>query len=75
MSVSDKVKALLALCGKRNIDAANYFGMSAQSFNNKLSRGSFSSDDLIKLCRFLNVRLCFETKGNQKIYLDDAAEE
>ena len=48
MSVSDKVKALLALSGKRQLDLAEYFGMSKQTMGNKMSRSSWSGKDLAK---------------------------
>ena len=40
MSVSDKVKGLLALCGKKQVDMAASFGMSKQTMGNKMNRGS-----------------------------------
>ena len=69
MSVTDKIKALLSIKGKKNIDLAEYLGISPQSMQNKLSRGSFSSEDLIKIADFLECRLEFNIDGNQKIVL------
>lgn len=69
MSVTDKIKALLSIKGKKNIDLAEYLGISPQSMQNKLSRGSFSAEDLIKIADFLECRLEFNIDGNQKIVL------
>ena len=44
--------------------------MSPQSFQNKLSRGSFSAEDLIKIANFLNCSLEFNIDDKQKIILD-----
>ena len=52
MSVSDKIKAAINLSGKSKTELANYLGMSIQSLSNKLSRGSFSAEDLIKIADF-----------------------
>ena len=35
--VNDKVRAILALAGKRNIDLAELYGVSKQSMNNKMA--------------------------------------
>lgn len=69
MSVTDKIKALLSIKGKKNIDLAEYLGISPQSMQNKLSRGSFSAEDLIKIADFLECRLEFTIDENQKIVL------
>ena len=52
MAVTDKVKALLSMRGKKNIELAAYLGISPQSMQNKFNRGSFSAEDLIKICDF-----------------------
>jgi transcriptional regulator with XRE-family HTH domain len=70
MSVTDKIKALLSLRGKKNIELAKHLGISAQSMQNKLSRGSFSAEDLIKIADFLDCSLEFNIDGKQKITLD-----
>ena len=68
--VTDKVKALLSIRGKKNIELAKYLGISPQSMQNKLNRGSFSAEDLIKISDFLDCTLAFEVGGQQKIILD-----
>ncbi len=70
MAVSDKVKALLNLKGKKIIDLAEYFGMTQQAMRNKLSRGSFSAEDLIRIATFLDAELSFKLSANQSIILD-----
>lgn len=69
MAVTDKIKALLSLKGKKNIELAAHLGISPQSMQNKFNRGSFSAEDLIKVADFLECTLAFEI-DNQKIVLD-----
>ncbi len=69
MSVTDKVRAALNLSGKSNTELAAYLGISTQSLSNKLSRGSFSAEDLIKIADFTGSTLLFEFEENQKIKL------
>lgn len=70
MSVTDKIKAILSIKGKKNIELAEYLGISSQSMQNKLSRGSFSAEDLIKIADFLDCTLAFNIDENQKIILE-----
>ena len=70
MAVTEKVKALLSMKGKKNIELAEYLGMTPQSLQNKMNRGSFSAEDLIKIADFAECSLMFEVNGNQKIMLD-----
>lgn len=72
MAVTDKLKALLSIKGKKNIELATYLGISPQSMQNKLARGSFSAEDLIKIADFLDCTLAFNVNDNQKIILDTA---
>ncbi|MBZ4669396.1 MAG: hypothetical protein JG775_2549 [Defluviitaleaceae bacterium] len=70
MAISDKIKALLSLKGKKSYELAEYLGITPQAMRNKLSRNSFSASDLIKIANFLNCDLAFEINENQKIILD-----
>lgn len=70
MAVTDKIKALLSIRGKKNIELAAHLGMSPQSMQNKFNRGSFSAEDLIKIADFLDCTLAFELGNEQKIILD-----
>lgn len=70
MSVTEKIKAVLSIKGKKNIDLAKHFEISSQSMQNKLSRGSFSAEDLIKIADFLDCTLEFSINEKQKIIFD-----
>lgn len=67
--ITAKVKALLAMAGKKNVELAEYLGMSAQALQNKLSRGSFSADDLILIAEFTGAEVAL-LYGDNKIVLD-----
>lgn len=71
MTVSAKIKALLHIKGVEHSALAEYLGISRQGLSNKLCRGSFSAEDLIKIATFLNCELCFIIDSNQKICLDN----
>lgn len=70
MAVTDKIKALLSIKGKKNVELAAYLGISPQSLQNKFTRGSFSAEDLIKVSDFLGCTLAFEINDSQKIILE-----
>lgn len=70
MAVTEKIKALLAVKGKKNLELAAYLGMTPQSLQNKMNRGSFSAEDLIKIADFAECSLAFDVDGSQKIMLD-----
>lgn len=70
MAVTEKIRALLSIKGKKNIELAAYLGMTPQSFQNKLSRGSFSAEDLIKIADFTGTSLAFEVNEHQKIMFE-----
>lgn len=72
MAITDKIKALLAIRGKKNIDLAAYLGISPQSMQNKFTRGSFSADDLIRIAEYLECTLSFEVDEKQRITLDSS---
>ncbi len=67
MPVTDKVKAAMAVRGKRNQDLAKYLGITNQSLSNKFNRGSFSAEDLIKIADFIGASLTLEFEDNNKI--------
>lgn len=70
MSVSDKVKGLLALSGKKQIDLAAYFGMSKQVMSNKMARDSWSAKDLAKVADFVGCKVGFVLPDGQHIFLE-----
>ena len=69
--IKDKINALLLLAGKKQIDAAIDFGMSRESFNNKLRAADtrFNTSDLIKIADMTNTTLSFVDK-NGRIIVD-----
>ena len=75
MPISDKLKGLLALSGKRQIDLADTFGMSKQTMNNKLSRDSWSGRDLAKVAEFCGCKLAFVLPDGQLIVIEPERNE
>lgn len=69
--VTDKIKALLALSGKKNMELAGFFKMTPQSMNNKMTGNRYSADDLIRIASFTNCRVCFLLEDGQHIFLDE----
>lgn len=67
--VSDKIKGLLSMKGKKYKELAELFGISEQAMRNKFVRGSFSADELIMIADFTNCQLAFEMDDNQKVLL------
>lgn len=72
MAVSDKIKAVMSIRGKKNIELAAFLGLTPQSMQNKFSRGSFSAEDLIKIADFLDSTLEFSIDDKQKIIFDSS---
>lgn len=70
MSVSNTIKALLYMKGKKQTDLAAHFDMRPQSMANKMSRGSFSAEDLVKIADFTGCRVAFVMDDGQMLYLD-----
>lgn len=70
MAISDKVKGLLTLCGKKQIDLAEHFGMSKQTMANKMARNSWSGRDLAKAAAFCGCKLAFIMPDGQQIFID-----
>lgn len=68
--ITDKIKALLTMKGRKNIELAAHLGMTPQSLQNKLNRGSFSAEDLIKIADFADASLILEIDAQQRIVLD-----
>ena len=70
MSVSDKIKGLLALQGLRQIDLAESFGMSKQTMSNKMARNSWSATDLEKVAKFAGCKVAFVLPDGQHIFIE-----
>ena len=75
MAVSDKVKAILTLNGRRQTELAAHFGITAQSMNNKMNRDSWSAKDLIRVADFVGGRVAVVLKDGQTIFLDSEEKE
>ena len=75
MPISDKVKGLLALSGRRQIELAGVFGMSKQTMNNKISRDSWSGKDLAKVAEFCGCKLAFVLPDGQQIIIEPGRNE
>lgn len=71
MGISDKMRAVLAMCGKSTGDLADYLGVSSQAIHNKLNRESFSADDLIKISAFVGAELMLRMADGSTIMLDE----
>lgn len=70
MSISNKIRALLNVQGKKPQDLAVPLGISVQAVRNKLYRDSFSASDLVKIAAALGCELSFIVSDTQKITLD-----
>lgn len=77
MSVSDKIKAAIILAGRQNVEVAAILGISPQAFNNKLYRGTFNADEIVKIAAALGYELALIDRYGQKILLlpDDIQNE
>ena len=71
--VSDKVRSVLALAGKRPVDLARLYETSSQSMNNKLYQNRFSAEDLIRIADFTGCRLAFVLPDGGELFfgMDD----
>ena len=70
MNVSNQVRALLNLTGKKQIDLQEALGMgSKQSLNNKFSRDSWSAGDLVKVAEFTGCKLAFILPDGERVLL------
>ena len=70
-SVTQRIKQALAGCGKRQVDLADYFGVSRQAMSNKVARDSWSSYDLIKAAHCCGAKLMIVMADGQQIELED----
>ena len=68
--ITDKVKALLALSDKKNIDLARHFNMTPQTMSNKMMLNRYTADELIKIAEFTGCRVAFVLPDGQHIFLE-----
>ncbi len=73
MTISETVKGLLAMNGKRQIELAAHFGMSKQTMSNKMARNSWFGSDLVKAAEFCGCKLAFILPNGQQIVIEDEA--
>ena len=71
MSVTKKIKALLALTGKKQTDLLDSLGMSSkQSLSNKFTNERWSAEDLVKVAEECGCKVAFILPDGQQIVLD-----
>ena len=71
MTVTNKIRTLLQIREKKQVELADYFGMTTrQALTNKFNRGSFSAEDLIKIAAFTGCELAFILSDRDRITLD-----
>lgn len=71
MNTSNTIKALLNLCGKRQVDLASYLGMVPQSLNNKMSRNSWSAKDLQRVAEFTGCKCGFVLPDGNTLFFSE----
>lgn len=64
---ADKIKAMLALAGKKNKEFYEYLGITRQAMFQKQKKDIFYVDDLIKLGELTDTQLAFVDNDNQVI--------
>lgn len=74
MAISGKIKGLLAICGKKQNELAEAFGMSKQTMSNKMARESWSASDLVKVADLCGCKVAFILPDGQQIILTSDSE-
>ena len=76
MSVSDVIKGLLAMSGKKQAELTSVLGLSSnQAVNNKIRKNSWFASDLLKVAELCGCKLAFVMPDGQCIYLSDDEQE
>lgn len=72
-----KIKALIELKNKSQVDIAPKYNMSKESFNNKLRSAEtrFNLSDLVKLADLTDTQLCFVDKKTGDILIKFDSED
>ena len=73
--VSEKVKAILNLTGRKQSDLAAHMGIAAQSVANKMVRDSWSARDLANIADFVGGRLSITLPDGQQIFIANTEAE
>lgn len=71
MDVSRVVKTMLAAAGKKQIELAVYFGTTPQNMTNKMTRGSWSTEDLVKAATFCGAQVVVQLPDGNVIALQE----
>lgn len=74
MAISGTIKGLLAICGKKQNELAEAFGMSKQTMSNKMARESWSAADLVKVAAFCGCKVGIILPDGQQLILDGETE-
>ena len=70
MSVSNQVRALLNLTGRKQVELQDILEMgSKQSLNNKFAKDRWSAEDLIRVSEFCGCKLAFILPSGERITL------
>lgn len=69
-TVSQRIKQALIGCGRKQIELAEFFGISRQAMSNKFNRDSWSADELAKVASFVGGNLVIEMPDGQRIPID-----
>ena len=69
MALTDKIKALMALKGKKAEDLAAHFQVTTQSMRNKMSRNTYSASDLIEIVDYVGARLVIEDNDGTRMVI------
>lgn len=65
--VSEKIKSIMKDKGITNVELAKHLGMTPQSLSNKMSRDSFSVQDLITILDFMDCKLVIHPKPDYAV--------
>lgn len=70
MNISNSIKALLSLSGKRQIDLLGILDIaSRQSLSNKFSGDRWSASDLVKIADFTGSKLAFILPDGERVVI------
>lgn len=70
MNISNSIKALLSLSGKRQIDLLGVLDIkSRQSLSNKFAGNRWSGSDLVKVAEFTGAKLAFILPDGERVVI------
>lgn len=68
MGAAKRIKMLLIEQGKSVKDVAAVLGIAPQSVSNKLYRDSFTFDEVVKICDYLEADVQIITRDTHKVF-------